>query len=84
MHSRKPARVHQDIARWAGAGVELFATQPTEGWRCLGYDVTGRDIREDLAVVKWEEGYHSQAKEDEDRKICGVHHQIIQRRNYES
>ena len=48
VHSRKPACVHERIERWAGAGLELFATQATPGWRCLGYDVTGRDIREDL------------------------------------
>jgi N6-adenosine-specific RNA methylase IME4 len=55
IHSRKPASVHHDIARWAGAGIELFATQSTSGWRCVGYDVTGRDIREDIAMIKWEE-----------------------------
>lgn len=48
IHSRKPASVHDSIERWAGAGLELFATHSTSGWRCLGYDVTARDIREDL------------------------------------
>jgi len=54
IHSRKPAIVHESIARWCGPGLELFATQETEGWRCLGYDVTRRDIREDLEMIKWE------------------------------
>lgn len=48
VHSRKPAVVHEAIERWCGPGVELFATQPAPGWTCLGYDVTGRDIRDDL------------------------------------
>jgi N6-adenosine-specific RNA methylase IME4 len=50
IHSRKPACVHERIERWAGAGIELFATQSTPGWVCCGYDVTSRDIREDLRM----------------------------------
>lgn len=53
IHSRKPASVHESIERWAGAGIELFATTPTPGWTCLGYDVTHRDIRDDLREEVW-------------------------------
>lgn len=54
VHSRKPADVHERIETWLGPQigdydmVELFATQQREGWRCLGFDVTGNDIRHDL------------------------------------
>lgn len=54
IHSRKPEEAHKRIENWCGPGLELFATQQTDGWRCLGYDVTRRDIREDLEMIKWE------------------------------
>lgn len=54
IQSRKPEEVQDEIDRWLRpyAGeftfLELFATRPREGWVCLGYDVTGRTIEEDL------------------------------------
>lgn len=55
IHSRKPEQVQDALDRWlrpsAGdaAFLELFATREREGWTCLGYDVTGNCITEDLA-----------------------------------
>ena len=55
IHSRKPVQLHERIEQWLGPQIgehdmlELFATQAREGWRCYGWDVTGRDIRVDLA-----------------------------------
>lgn len=53
IHSRKPDIFFELIERWLfpqkiGIALELFATQPRPGWVCLGGDVTGNDIREDL------------------------------------
>ena len=54
IHSRKPEEVQDALDRWlrpyAGDAtfLELFATRPKDEWTCYGYDVTGRDIREDL------------------------------------
>lgn len=56
IHSRKPRAFHDAIHQWLSpyigdhAFVELFATRETPGWVCLGHDVTGRDIREDLGA----------------------------------
>ena len=60
IHSRKPDDAHERLEAWLGphmAGhgfLELFATRQRPGWACLGGDVTGNDIREDLAILKWE------------------------------
>lgn len=55
IHSRKPPTVRNDISRWLDIyrphKCELFATEFTPGWTCLGHSVTGRDIREDLAAL---------------------------------
>jgi N6-adenosine-specific RNA methylase IME4 len=54
IHSRKPEEVQDALDRWlrpyAGDStfLEIFATRPRDGWTCFGYDVTKRDIREDL------------------------------------
>lgn len=56
-HSRKPEEIQDAIDRWLDPHlgdhdkVELFATRQRPGWTCLGYDVTGRDIREDLEIL---------------------------------
>lgn len=58
IHSRKPDDAHERIESWLGPHLggfgllELFATQPRAGWTCLGGDVTNRDIRIDLALVR--------------------------------
>lgn len=55
IHSRKPVECYERIEKWLSKysspdedWVELFATQEREGWTSFGFDVTGRDIREDL------------------------------------
>lgn len=54
-HSRKPETLQDRIESWlwpylGGYGMmELFATRLRVGWDCYGWDVTGRDLREDLA-----------------------------------
>jgi len=55
IHSRKPPDAHERIESWLtpylqGHGMlELFARQPRPGWITIGGDLSGRDIREDLA-----------------------------------
>lgn len=55
IHSRKPADVHERIESWLGhqigdhAMLELYAREKRPGWVCLGGDVTGRDLAQDLA-----------------------------------
>lgn len=51
-HSKKPEEViwrieemYPDLNK-----IELFARQSRVGWTCLGNEITGRDIREDLAI----------------------------------
>lgn len=53
-HSEKPVEAHERIERlWPEARkLELFARQKRPGWTCLGDEITGRDIREDLARLK--------------------------------
>ena len=59
-HSRKPEVIQDEIEKWLGPYigdytlVELFATRQRPGWTCLGYDVTGRDIRDDLDDLAFE------------------------------
>lgn len=49
IHSRKPLTVHERLDRWLDTpGLELFATQKTEGWTCLGHSVTGNLLDKDL------------------------------------
>lgn len=59
IHSRKPVDCHERIEQWLrpssspdDSWVELFATQPRDGWNCFGYDVTGRDLKEDLEIYR--------------------------------
>lgn len=53
-HSRKPPEVMGNIAKWLsphleGAGMlELFATQRTPGWTCLGHALSGTKLDFDL------------------------------------
>ena len=59
IHSRKPEEMQDRLDAWlrpqAGGApfVELFATRPRADWVCLGYDVTQRDIRDDLAEMRF-------------------------------
>lgn len=49
IHSRKPLTVHHRLDQWLDTpGLELFATQQTPGWTCLGHSVTGNLIDKDL------------------------------------
>ena len=57
IHSRKPAALHEALKRWLFPHcegydkLELFATQTRPGWTCVGGDVTGNDIRDDLQFL---------------------------------
>lgn len=46
-HSRKPICVHHKIVELFGdlPRIELFATQKTDGWTCLGDEIDGKDIK---------------------------------------
>lgn len=55
IHSRKPSIFHTLLELWlipqmneGDVCLEVFATKKTDGWLCLGGDVTGNDIRFDL------------------------------------
>lgn len=58
IHSKKPEEFQDMWEAWlrpqAGDApfMELFATRQRPGWVCLGYDVTGRDIRADLELYR--------------------------------
>ncbi len=49
-HSKKPDEVRNRIVTLMGdiPRIELFARQKTEGWDCLGNEITGNDIKKDL------------------------------------
>jgi N6-adenosine-specific RNA methylase IME4 len=49
-HSRKPAIIRDKIVQLIGdlKRVELFATENTNGWDCIGYDANGQDVRDFL------------------------------------
>lgn len=60
VHSRKPDEVHRRIERLMGdvPRIELFARRRVPGWVCVGNEITGNDIREDLAALRdgrWQE-----------------------------
>lgn len=52
IHSRKPAIFHALITAWLqprpGECLELFATEHTEGWTCMGHQLSGLDIRQEI------------------------------------
>lgn len=52
-HSQKPEAVHHLIERLMGdvPRIELFARRRVPGWTCIGDELTGNDIREDLRLV---------------------------------
>lgn len=52
-HSRKPDEVMDRIVKLMGdlPRIELFATRPTVGWTCLGFDIDNKDIRDSLNEI---------------------------------
>jgi N6-adenosine-specific RNA methylase IME4 len=52
-HSRKPDEVRARIERMYGPvpKVELFARERADGWTCLGNEVTGNDMAEDIMAL---------------------------------
>lgn len=54
-HSQKPNVIRKKLARLVGnpeRKIELFATEKVPGWRCTGFEVDGRDIRDVLKRIK--------------------------------
>ena len=53
-HSRKPEEIKKRIIILMGdlPRIELFARQKTPGWDCIGNDINGKDIKQELGVVK--------------------------------
>jgi N6-adenosine-specific RNA methylase IME4 len=49
-HSKKPVSVRNKIVQLLGdiPRIELFARQKTEGWDCIGNDINGKDIKQEL------------------------------------
>lgn len=52
-HSVKPDEVKERIVQLMGdlPRIELFARQKTEGWDCIGNDINGKDIRQELEDI---------------------------------
>jgi len=52
-HSEKPEEARNRIVNMFGnlPRIELFARQITPGWTCLGNEISGKDIREELAEM---------------------------------
>ena len=49
-HSRKPDEVRENIVKLFGdlSRIELFAREKAPGWDAMGYDINGKDIRDEL------------------------------------
>jgi N6-adenosine-specific RNA methylase IME4 len=58
LHSRKPHDAHERLERWLGPVIgdhrflELFATEQLPRWTCLGDEVTGNKIGQDLRDLR--------------------------------
>ncbi len=52
-HSKKPGEVRERIVQLFGdiPRIELFAREKIKGWDSMGYDIDGKDIREDLKNI---------------------------------
>ncbi len=50
-HSRKPDTIHHLAELFPGPRIELFATQKRAGWKTLGNEIDGQDIRRSLQEV---------------------------------
>ncbi len=52
-HSRKPEEARERIVQLFGdiPRIELFAREKTKGWDSIGYDIDGKDIRENLKNI---------------------------------
>ena len=53
-HSEKPEEFRKLILEQTGGNlqyVELFARQKVEGWTCVGNEITGNEIEEDIALL---------------------------------
>lgn len=57
IHSAKPEEIQDRLGGWLNehleghSKIELFARRRRAGWLCLGGDISGQDIRHDLAVL---------------------------------
>lgn len=58
-HSQKPEEMQNRVERMfplqGNNSIELFARRQRAGWRCIGGELTGRDIREDIQLLAQEE-----------------------------
>lgn len=51
-HSRKPKSIYGRIEKlFDGPYISIFEREQIQGWTCLGNEVTGNDIRDDLKVI---------------------------------
>lgn len=58
IHSRKPSQIASNLLQWLGPHIgdgngflELFATQETPGWTCLGHAISGNYLDQDLTTL---------------------------------
>lgn len=52
-HSRKPKEIRERIVKLCGnlPRIELFATEKVKGWSSLGYEINGKDIKNELKLL---------------------------------
>lgn len=52
-HSKKPNEVRNRITTLMGdlPRIELFAREKSEGWDCIGNDISGKDIRQEIVEL---------------------------------
>lgn len=54
-HSQKPEEIRKRIEEMFPTQnkIELFARQNVEGWKCIGNDIDGMDIRESIQSISY-------------------------------
>lgn len=53
-HSQKPDEFRKMIEEVSGTGIELFAREKVRDWDAIGYDINGKDIRQELEEMTHE------------------------------
>lgn len=50
-HSRKPENLYEYAEQFGGPYLEIFARRPRDGWRSVGNEISGLDVRAELAAM---------------------------------
>lgn len=51
-HSVKPSKFYEYASDFGLMRIDIFARQEREDWYCVGYELTGNDILEDIRIAK--------------------------------